>query len=196
VHCSATPAAAPKGRRARCVTLIHGAARALFENTHKAMQLPDIFLALGEENFGSLLRAVSMGKLRTYQLFDRVKARFHLHKLNSETLRKAAPRLWLRVKESDQDFAADLSQVILVSHLDMIAAVLDELGVPHEGGFFAKDTEPGKFLTDGWQQRIYDKFSSAYPRAVLLFYINHLDWEVHKDSGAFTVFLPPSPAVA
>ena len=43
--------------------------------------------------------------------------------------------------EHDDEFATDLAQAILVSHLDMIRAVLDHLGVPHEDGFFAKDAE-------------------------------------------------------
>ena len=47
------------------------------------MQLSDIFLGLGEDNFLQLMRSVSMGRLRTYQLFDRVKTRLHLHKLSS-----------------------------------------------------------------------------------------------------------------
>ena len=41
----------------------------------------------------------------------------------------------------DEEFARDLGQVVLVSHLDMIIAVLNALGVPHEDGFFAKDLD-------------------------------------------------------
>ena len=37
------------------------------------MQLSDIFLQLGEENFNNLLRSISIGRLKTYQLYDRVK---------------------------------------------------------------------------------------------------------------------------
>ena len=58
------------------------------------MQLPDVFLALGEQSFGKLMNSVSLGKLRTYQLFDRLKTRAHLAKLNAEALHKASPRLW------------------------------------------------------------------------------------------------------
>ena len=47
--------------------------------------------------------------------------RSHLAKLNSETLRKAAPRLWARIAEQDEEFATDIAQAVLVSHLDMIA---------------------------------------------------------------------------
>ncbi len=149
------------------------------------MQLSDIFLRMGEETFQQLMHSVSMGRLRTYQLFDRVKARVHLHKLNSETLRKASPRLWARLGEHDDEFATDLAQAILVSHLDMIKAVLDHLGVPHEEGFFAKDADVTKYLKDGWQQEVWEKFRATFPSAALLFYINHLAWEIAKAEDVF-----------
>ncbi len=149
------------------------------------MQLCDIFLHLGEENFEQNMRSVSMGRLRTYQLFDRVKARLHLHKLNSETLRKAAPRVWSRMVERDNDFATDLSQAILVSHLDLIKGVLDHLGVPHEDGFFAKDADVAGHLKEGWQAEVWEKFHATFPPAPLLFYINHLAWEVAKTEDVF-----------
>ena len=149
------------------------------------MQLSEIFLGLGEPSFGQLLRGISIGKLKTYQLFDRMKARLHLAKLNSENIRKAEPRLWSRLAEKDEDFATDLSQAILVSHLDMIKAVLDELGIPNEDGFFAKDLEAAKYLTEGWQPKVYEKFKNAYPAPLLLFYINHLDWELAKAEQLF-----------
>jgi hypothetical protein len=150
------------------------------------MQISDIFLRLGEERFGELMRSVSMGRLRTFQLFDALKTRVHLHKLNSETLRNAAPRLWTRLgEENSGDLAGDLAQAILVSHLDLIKAVLDDLGVPHEEGFFAKDADVGGYLKDGWQQRAWEKFHGAFPPAALLFYINHLAWEVAKAEDVF-----------
>ena len=99
------------------------------------MQLSDIFLALGEPAFQQLIRNVSIGKLKTYQLYERVKMRFHMSKLNTETLRKVTPRLWARIAEHDEEFATDVAQTILVSHLDMIKDVLDLLGIPHEDGF-------------------------------------------------------------
>jgi hypothetical protein len=149
------------------------------------MQLSAIFLGLGERSFTELLRAISLGKLKTYQLYDRMKARLHLAKLNSENIRKAEPRFWARICEKDEDFATDLSQAILVSHLDMIKAVLDELGIPNQDGFFNKDIDGAKYLTEGWHRRTYDKFSTTYPPAVLLFYINHLDWELAKAEKIF-----------
>jgi len=150
------------------------------------MQLSDIFLRLGRENFEQLMRSISLGRLRTFQMFEPFKLRLRLHKLNSETLRNAAPRLWTRLEEKDSaDLATDLSQAILISHMDLVKAVLDELGVPHEDGFFAKDTEVADFLKEGWQQAAWDKFHATYPRAPLLFYINHLALEVAKAEDVF-----------
>jgi hypothetical protein len=149
------------------------------------MRLSDIFLTLGEPVFHQLVRSVSIGKLKTFQLYERVKLRFHLNKLNSENLRKSAPRLWARVAEHDEEFAADLAQTILVSHLEMIRNVLDFIGIPHEDGFFAKDLDVSEKLTDGWQQRVFEEFRSKFPEAVLIFYINHLDWELTRTGMVF-----------
>jgi hypothetical protein len=150
------------------------------------MQLSDIFRGLGEESFSQLLRSISLGRLKTYQLYDRLKTRLHVSKLNTETLRKAAPRCWERIAEPDsEDFVTEISQAILVSHLDMIKAVLDEIGIPHDDGFFAKDLDALQFLTDGWQQRVVDKFQDVYPSSVLLFYVNHLGWELGKSTELF-----------
>ena len=149
------------------------------------MRLSDIFLQLGQENFNNLLRSVSIGRLKTYQLFDRVKTILYLNKLNSETLRKAAPRIWARIGEHDDEFASEVAQTILISHLDMIRAVLDHLGIPHEDGFFAKDADVAGHLQEGWQQQVWDKFRGVYSPPALLFYINHLDWEIAKSTQVF-----------
>ena len=149
------------------------------------MQLSDIFIQLGEENFNNLLRSISIGRLKTYQLFDRVKTILYLNKLNSETLRKAAPRIWARIGEHDDEFATEVAQTILISHLDMIRAVLDHQGIPHEDGFFAKDADVSGHLKEGWQQQVWEKFHTVYPAAPLLFYINHLGWEVTKAEQVF-----------
>jgi hypothetical protein len=157
------------------------------------MRLSDIFLALGEPAFGQILRSVSIGKLKTFQLYERVKLRFHLSKLNSESLRKASPRLWARIAEHDEEFATDIAQVVLVSHLDMIKDVLDLLGIPHEDGFFAKDLDATDKLTEGWQEKVFSAYREKYPEALLGFYINHLDWELTKTGK---VFQPSSLAVS
>jgi hypothetical protein len=151
------------------------------------MLLSEIFVGQGEPAFAELVRAISLGKLKTYQLYDRMKVRFHLAKLNAEHMKKATPRFWARVNEKDEEFATDLGQAILVSHLDMIKAVIDDLGIPNQDGFFDKDIDGAKYLTEGWQQRTYEKFKDAYPAAVLLFYINHLAWELAKSEEVFLV---------
>ena len=144
------------------------------------MALTDVFLTLGEDGFGQIIRGVSMGKLKTYQLYDRIKTRTHLAKLNAESLQKATPRLWARLSEKDEEYAQDLSQAVLVSHLDMIVAVLNFLGIPHEDGFFAKDLDAKPHLTEGWQERVLEKFKDVYPEPLLRFYIAHLSWELLK----------------
>ena len=102
------------------------------------MQLSDVYLKLGESGFGKLIQSVSIGRLKTYQLYDAFKASAHLTKLNTESLQKHVPRFWARLGEHDEQFAKDLAQTVLVSHLDMIVAVLDFLGVPHEDKFRPK----------------------------------------------------------
>jgi hypothetical protein len=151
------------------------------------MHVSDIFIGLGEEGLRDLLRSISIGKLKTFQLFERVKARLRTPKLNTETLRKAAPRSWQRIQEGDAEFASELAQAILVSHLDMIVAVLNFLEIPNEDGFFAKELDGAKYLTEGWQTRVFEHFRGQYPETLLLFYINHLALEVQK---AEEVFLP------
>jgi hypothetical protein len=89
------------------------------------------------------------------------------------------------LQERDDDFATELSQAILVSHLDMIQAVLDFLGIPHQEGFFAKDIDGGKYMTEGWQQRTFDQFKGKFPEALLLFYVNHLGLELLKEEQLF-----------
>ena len=170
------------------VSLVPGQNRSgdLFHcSTLEFMQLSDIFLGLGEPKVAELLRSISLGKLKTYQLFDRLKARLHVTKLNSEVLRKSGPRVFERLQERDDDFATELSQAILVSHLDMIQAVLNFLGIPHEEGFFAKDIDGSKYMTEGWQQRTFDQFKGKFPDALLLFYVNHLGLELLKEEQLF-----------
>ena len=144
------------------------------------MPLTDVFLSIGEDGFGRVIHSISIGKLKTYQLYDRFKTRTHLPKLNAENLQKATPRLWARLSEKDEDYAQDLSQAVLISHLDMIVAVLNFLGIPHEDGFFAKDLDATPHLTEGWQDRVLEKFKDVYPEPLLRFYIAHLSWELLK----------------
>lgn len=151
------------------------------------MALTDIYVGLGMESFTGLLRGISIGKLRTYQLFERFRVRCHITKLNQEGLKKAAPRLWDRLSAADEDLASDLAQAILVSHLDMLVAVLDSLGIQHTDGFFEKDEEVAAKLSDGWQQKAYAEFNQTFPPSILAFYLNHLAREV---APATPLFLP------
>ena len=157
------------------------------------MLISDVYRGLGEENFAKLVRGISIGKLKTYQIYEGFKVRAHLQKINTEILRKSAPKFWARIMEGDEDFGKDLGQSVLVSHLDMIAAALDFLGVPHENGFFAKDMDPKTYFTEGWEGRVYNEFKSKFPEAILVFYINHLRWEA---LGAEDLFIPAPPAAA
>ena len=157
------------------------------------MQISDVYQGLGQDAFAQLIRGISIGKLRTYQIYEGFKVRAHLAKMNTEALRKAVPRFWARISEPDEDFAKDLAQAILVSHIDMISAVLDFLGVPHENGFFAKDMDAKPYFTEGWEDRVSKEFHGAYPEAILSFYVNHLRWEL---LGATDVYRPASPSAA
>jgi hypothetical protein len=157
------------------------------------MQLSDVYLGMGVDSFGQLIRGISMGKLKTYQIYEGFKVRAHLHKLNTEALRKSVPRFWARIEEHDEEFARDLAQAILVSQIEMITAILDLLGVPHENGFFAKDMDAKPYFTEGWEERVLEKFRGVYPEAVIVFYINHLRWEL---LGAAEPYRPVSPNVA
>ena len=160
---------------------------------YEFMNISDVYLGLGQESFTQLIRGISIGKLRTYQIYEGFKVRAHLHKLNTEILRKSAPRFWSRITEGDEDFGKDLAQAILLSHLEMISAVLDFLGVAHDNGFFSKDIDPKPHFTEGWETRVYEHFRAAYPEIVLVFYINHLRWEL---LGAADVYRPAAPSAA
>lgn len=59
------------------------------------MDISDVYLALGEEAFGQLIRGISIGRLKTYQMYEGFKVRAHLPKVNTELLRKAVPRFWV-----------------------------------------------------------------------------------------------------
>ena len=149
------------------------------------MKTTDLFLASGETGFRELIRAISIGKLRTYQMYERMKTRAHLLKLNVEGLRKVTPRFWERISQGDDDLASDLSQAVLVSNLEMVVATLDFLGVPHNAGFFDKDLDTTGILTEGWQQRAFDHLKDKYSRPLLIFYLNHLAMEVTKADQPF-----------
>ena len=157
------------------------------------MEISEVYLGLGQDAFAQLIRGISIGKLKTYQLYEAFKVRAHLQKMNTETLRKAVPKLWERLSGGDEELAKDLAQAVLISHLDMISAVLDFLGVPHENGFFAKDMDAKQYFTEGWEARTFEQFHTAYPEPLLLFYMNHLRWELLSSTD---VYRPASPSAA
>ena len=149
------------------------------------MLLSEAFLKLSSDDFTSLVRGVSIGKLKTYQMYETFKAGAHLAKLNTESLRKAIPRFRARLEQKDDEFAKDLAQAMLLTHMDLILAVLEFLGIPNQNGFFAKDLDATPWLTPGWQKRVYDQFQGKFPEPALLLYINHLAWELDKSAGCF-----------
>ena len=151
------------------------------------MTLSDVFLQLGVERLRQLVREISIGKLRTYQLYDRFRTRTHLPKVNTELLRKAVPKFWARLEEHDEEFATDLSQAILIAHMEMIIQVLNFLGIPNQEGFFEKDLDAKALLTEGWQARVLEQFHGKFSADLLLFYINHLGCEL---GGATSAYLP------
>ncbi len=150
------------------------------------MNVHEVYTALGEERFRDLTTNISMGSLRTYKLFETVKIRARLSKLNRAKLRQVTPKLWGRLVEGDEPLAKDLAQAILVSHLEFVVKALDFLGISHDGnGFFDKDDEAEARLDDGWQQRTLDNFRESQPEALVLFYINHLDLELGSPETVF-----------
>jgi hypothetical protein len=150
------------------------------------MQLCEAFLSLGEAPFAELTRKISIGKLKTYQLYEPLKTRARLAKLNTESLRKGAPRFWSRLGAGEEDLAKELAQAVLISNLDLVRAVVDFLGIPNTDGFFDKGLDATQYLTEGWQQRVWEKFRDAFPQPVLRLYINHLAWEFGKTEAVFS----------
>lgn len=153
----------------------------------RSMKLHELFVALGEDSFRGQLRGISLGTLRTYKFYDRLKLRLHLAKLNTESLRNAAPKAFARLKEGEDDLALEISQCILISNMKMIVDVLDFLKVPHQDGFFAEDQKPADHLSGDWQERAYAEFKDKYPRDVLVLYLNYLAHEMNPD---LTIFHP------
>ncbi len=160
-------------------------------NTVNPIQLSDVFRSIGEQAFHTLVRTISVSRLKTYQLYGTLKARAGAPKLNVEWLRRLAPRFWQRIQDGDEELAGELAQAILVSNLDMVIDVLNFLGIPHRDGFFEKDLDVTGLLQGDWQARAFEHFRSKYPEPLLIFYLNHLAREV---SRAEEVFLPKGEA--
>ncbi len=150
------------------------------------MELPEVFQGLGEQRFEELVRGISIGKLRTYSVYDSFKVRTRLNKVNRERLQRAVPRFWSRLGEGDKELANELAQGVLVSNLPFVIEVLDFLEVPHDGGgFFQKEDSLRDHLIDDWQARVLKEFSGKYPESLILLYTNHLSWELDSSSELF-----------
>ena len=149
------------------------------------MELSEVFQSLGRTALDDLLRRISLGTLKSYNLYEQFKIRAHLNKLNTEHLRNAAPRFWERLEQRDEDLARDLAQAVLVSNMVFVAEALNFLKVPHENGFLPKDFSGEKYLSEGWQQSLIKEFQGRYPEALVRLYINHLMWEMDKQSSVF-----------
>ena len=152
----------------------------------ETMDLTEVFQALGRSSFQELVEGISMGRLRTYDVYDSFKIRAHLSKLNRGRLGRAVPRLWDRLRQGDQDLARELAQGILVSNLSFVVEALDFLQIPHDGsGFFDKNSSAAKDLEDGWQAKVFAEFRERYPQPLILLYTNHLAWEFNRSSAMF-----------
>ena len=150
------------------------------------VDLSEVFLSLGRPALEDLVRRISLGSLRTYQIFDSFKFRLRLNKLNAEHLRKSAPRLWERLEQKDEELARELAHAVLVSQIGFVVEVLDFLGISHDGGgFLTKETPLQEQLADGWQQRVLETFRDRYPEPLVRLYINHLAWEADKQAPVF-----------
>jgi hypothetical protein len=150
------------------------------------MRLSQVYVGMGQDDVRQLLTSISLGKLKTYQMFEPLKLRLHLTKLNSETLQRSVQRVWPRLEEGDQELAQELAQAILLSHMDMIVAVLNELGIPHQEGFFDKNLDASRYLAEGWQQRVYEKYRGQFSDVALRFYLNHLAFDLVESAPVFT----------
>jgi len=69
-----------------------------------SMEICDVYLGMGQDAFERLVRSVSIGKLKTYQMYEGFKVRAHLSKVNTELLRKSVPKFWARLEARDEDF--------------------------------------------------------------------------------------------
>jgi hypothetical protein len=144
------------------------------------MHISDLYLSLGQDGLRQLLKSISMGSLRSYNLFERTRIRCHLKKLSSENLRASAPELYRRIEGGEEDLARELGQSILISNLGMIIEALDHLKLPHTDGFFPEDTKVAELLPADWQQKLYNHLTAKHPKEVVLFYINHLAMETDE----------------
>ena len=150
------------------------------------MDLVEVYQVLGQERCKSLVRTVSISALKTFKVYEAIKVRSRLSRLNRMKLRAAAGKLWQRVADGDEDLARDLSQAVLVSNIPMIVEVLDYLEVEHDGnGFFSKDSDHSDKLSGDWPTRAFAHCKDRFDSDVVLLYINYLGWETDSLSAPF-----------
>ena len=122
------------------------------------MDLVEVYQALGQERSNRLIRTVSIGALKTFGVYEAVKVRSRLQRLNRQKLRLSAPKLWKRISEGDAGLAREMAQAVLVSNIPLIVDVLEQLGIEHDGnGFFDKDGDYSDQLAEGWQDGVFEK---------------------------------------
>ncbi len=159
------------------------------------MELAEVYVALGEERTVRLARAISIGALKTYGVYEGIKIRSRLHKFNRQKLRAAAPNLWKRIATGDGGLAREFSQAVLVSNIPLIVDVLDTLQIEHdENGFFAKDSDYSEQLSSDWPKTVADEFAGRYAEELVLLYINHLGWETGTLDEPFLGSIAETPA--
>lgn len=143
------------------------------------MELTAVYAAFGSDRTSGLVQTVSLGALRTFGVYEAVKVRSRLKKLNRQKLRAAAPKMWERIKDGDTDLARDLTQAVLVSNIPLVVEVLDLLEIEHDGnGFFAKDGDYSSQFSNGWEQKVFKHCKDRFDTDLVLLYINHLGWEM------------------
>lgn len=144
----------------------------------REMDLAEVYEALGQERVAPSIRTISMGALKTFGVYQAVKVRSRLRKLNRSNLRRAAETLWQRVADGDTDLGRDLSQAVLVSNIPLVTSVLDFLEIEHDGnGFYSKDSDHSDQLSEGWAERAFAHCEDRFDQDLVLLYINYLGWE-------------------
>src|ERR1022692_2848035 len=94
------------------------------------MQLSEVYLALGESGFGQLIRGISIGKLKTYQLYDAFKGSAHRLLREAEAVAPDDRAVLQRHPMTDADPLANRN--VRVQHAvvaDVRAGADDDVGV-------------------------------------------------------------------
>ena len=58
-----------------------------------SMEISDVYLGMGQDAFERLVRSISIGKLKTYQMYEGFKVRAHLPKVNTEAAAQVGPEV-------------------------------------------------------------------------------------------------------